>query len=62
MISGLCKECLFDEVLSLLSKMEDNSCVPDVVTYEIIIQALFGEGKIDITEKLLCEMIARCLL
>jgi pentatricopeptide repeat protein len=62
MISGLCKRGLFDEVLSLLSKMEDNGGILDVVTYEILIQALFGKGMIDITEKLICEMVARGLL
>ncbi|MCI78197.1 pentatricopeptide repeat-containing protein, partial [Trifolium medium] len=39
--------------------MEDNGCIPDAVTYEIVICALFEKGKIDMAEKLLCEMIAR---
>jgi pentatricopeptide repeat protein len=62
MISGLCKEGLFDEVFTFLSKMEDNGCIPDAVTYEIVIRALFEKGKIDMAEKLLCEMIVRGLL
>jgi pentatricopeptide repeat protein len=42
MISGLCKEGLFDEVLSLLSKMENNGSIPDVVTYEILVWGCWG--------------------
>ncbi|PNX80058.1 hypothetical protein L195_g036053 [Trifolium pratense] len=49
------REGLFDEVFTLLSKMEDNGCIPN----EIVICALFEKGKIDMVEKLLCEMIAR---
>jgi pentatricopeptide repeat domain-containing protein 1 len=32
MINRLCKEALFDEALSLLSKMKDNGCTPNAVT------------------------------
>ncbi|RHN44845.1 putative pentatricopeptide [Medicago truncatula] len=39
MITGLCKESLLYEALSLLSKMEDNGCNPDGVTCEIIVRA-----------------------
>ena len=62
MINGLCKEGFFDEALSLLSKMEDNGCTPDGVTYEIIIRALFESNRNDNAVKLLREMIARGLL
>jgi pentatricopeptide repeat domain-containing protein 1 len=42
--------------------MEDNGCIPDVVTYETIIRALFKNDENDKAEKLLREMIARGLL
>jgi len=51
MISGLSKEGLFGEVLALVSKMEDSGCISDAVTYEIVIRALFGKGKIEVYYK-----------
>ncbi|RHN51685.1 putative pentatricopeptide [Medicago truncatula] len=62
MINGLCLEGLFDEAMTLLEKMEDNGCTPDVVTYETIIYALFKNDENDKAEKLLREMITRGLL
>jgi pentatricopeptide repeat domain-containing protein 1 len=47
MVNGLCKEALFDEALSLVSKIEDNGCTPDTVTYEILIFTLFENDKND---------------
>jgi len=41
MINGLCLEGLFDEAVTLVSKMEDNGCILDAVTNETIIRALF---------------------
>ncbi|QHO43235.1 Pentatricopeptide repeat-containing protein [Arachis hypogaea] len=41
MINGFCKEGLLHEALELFSKMEDNGCLPDAVTYEITIRTLF---------------------
>ncbi|QHO12271.1 Pentatricopeptide repeat-containing protein [Arachis hypogaea] len=61
-IDGLCKEGLFEEALALMSKMEDNGCLPNAVTFEIVIRALFENGENDMAEKLLREMIARGLL
>ncbi|CAI8583689.1 unnamed protein product [Vicia faba] len=61
-IKGLCKEGLFDETLALLSKMEDNGCIPNVITYEIVIQAVLRKGKKNMAVRLLCEMSARGLL
>jgi pentatricopeptide repeat protein len=49
---------LFDEALALLSKMKDNSCIPNAVTYEIIIRSLFDKDENDTAKKLLCEMKA----
>jgi pentatricopeptide repeat protein len=62
MINGLCKQGLFDEVEALLSKMEDNGIIPDAVTYETIIRALFYKDENEKAEKLLREMITRGLL
>ena len=62
MISGLCKEGMFDEALAMKSKMEDNGCIPNAVTFEIIIRSLFEKDENDKAEKLLHEMIAKGLL
>ncbi|KEH26909.1 pentatricopeptide (PPR) repeat protein [Medicago truncatula] len=52
MIQGFCSHGLFDESLALLSKMEENGCISNAVTYEIIIRSLFAND----------EMITRDLL
>jgi pentatricopeptide repeat protein len=62
MIQGLCDKGFFDEALALLTKMKDNSCIPDAATYEIIIRSLFNKGENDKAEKLLREIIARGIL
>jgi pentatricopeptide repeat protein len=62
MIQGFCDKGLFDEALALLTKMKDNSCIPNAATYEIIIHSLFNKGENDKAEKLLREMIARGVL
>ncbi|MCI06129.1 pentatricopeptide repeat-containing protein, partial [Trifolium medium] len=62
MVNGMCKEGLLDEALSIPSKMEENGCTPDAVTYEPLIRALFKNGKNDKAIKFLREMIARGLL
>jgi pentatricopeptide repeat protein len=53
---------LLDEALATLSKMKDNSCIPDAATYEIIICSLFDKDENDKAEKLLREMILSGLL
>jgi pentatricopeptide repeat protein len=62
MIQGFCDKGLFDEALALLTKMKDNSCIPDAATYEIIIRSLFNKGENDTAEKLLREITARGIL
>jgi pentatricopeptide repeat domain-containing protein 1 len=62
LINGLCKEGLFDEAEALLSKIEDNGIIPNAVTYETIVRALFHKNENEKAEKLLREMIARGLL
>jgi pentatricopeptide repeat protein len=42
--------------------MEDNGIIPDAVTYETIIRALFYKDENEKAEKLLREMITRGLL
>lgn len=53
---------MFDEALALLSRMEDNGCIPDLVSYETIMYALFEQNERDKAEKLLLEMISRGLI
>jgi pentatricopeptide repeat protein len=53
MINGLCKECLFDEALSLLSKIEDKGCATNAITYKTLIRALLKNDKNDKAVKLL---------
>lgn len=53
---------LVDEALALLSRMEDNGCIPDLVSYETIMYALFEQNERDKAEKLLLEMISRGLI
>jgi pentatricopeptide repeat protein len=62
MIQGFCDKGLFDEALALLTKMKDNSCIPDAATYEIIIRSLFNKGENDTAEKLLREITTRGIL
>jgi pentatricopeptide repeat protein len=62
MINGLCKEGFFDEVDAMLLKMEGNGIIPDAVTYETIICALFHKDENEKAEKFLREMITRGLL
>lgn len=40
LINEFCKEDLFDEALCLLSKVEENDCVLNAITFEIIIHVL----------------------
>ncbi|KAF7834555.1 putative pentatricopeptide repeat-containing protein [Senna tora] len=61
MIGGLCRDGLLDEAVALLSKMEDNNCLPDVVTFGTIISAMLKKNKSDKAEELHLEMIARGL-
>lgn len=62
MISGLCKEGMLDEALTLQLKMEDNGCIPNAITCETIVRALFESNENEKAVKLLREMIARGLL
>lgn len=61
MISGLCKEGWFDDVIVLLCKKEENGCLSNVVTFETIFHAPPKESDSDNSKKLPCEIIARGL-
>ncbi|BAT97745.1 hypothetical protein VIGAN_09127800 [Vigna angularis var. angularis] len=56
------REGLLDEALTLWSKMEDSGCLSNVITFEIIISALFKKDETEKAEKFLHEMISRELL
>ncbi|CAN4102158.1 unnamed protein product [Withania somnifera] len=46
MINGFCSEGLFDEAKDVLRKMEDNSCFPNNVAYNVIVQGFLRWNKI----------------
>lgn len=56
MINEICKEGMFDEALTLLSEMEDKDCIPDAITFETIVCALFENGENDKAAKLLVTL------
>ncbi|XP_054790675.1 pentatricopeptide repeat-containing protein At5g02860-like [Prosopis cineraria] len=62
MMNGLWKEGLFDESLTLLSKMKESGCLPNFVTFGMLIQALLRKNENDRATILLYEMIDRGLL
>ncbi|RVW92391.1 Pentatricopeptide repeat-containing protein, mitochondrial [Vitis vinifera] len=53
MISGLCEASLFEEAMDFLSRMRSSSCIPNVVTYRIL---LCGSGDYSYAYKLLKKM------
>jgi pentatricopeptide repeat protein len=62
MIHGFCSNGLLDDAFATLSKMKDNCCIPNAVTYEIIIHFLFDKDENDKAEKFFREMILRGML
>ncbi|XP_019158028.1 PREDICTED: pentatricopeptide repeat-containing protein At5g16640, mitochondrial-like [Ipomoea nil] len=61
MINGLCREGFLDEALELLRKMEKNDCVPDTVTYNVILQEFVRQEKSHEANLLLDEMVGKLL-
>ncbi|KAF7813065.1 pentatricopeptide repeat-containing protein [Senna tora] len=61
MISGLCKEGFVDEAMALLSNMEENGCLPNLVTIETILRGLLEKNDNDKAKKFLLEMTDRGL-
>ncbi|XP_057444422.1 pentatricopeptide repeat-containing protein At1g63130, mitochondrial-like [Lotus japonicus] len=45
MIHALCKEDFLDESLGLFSEMEVRDCLPDAITFDIIIRTLLDKGE-----------------
>ncbi|KAI9121861.1 hypothetical protein K1719_007251 [Acacia pycnantha] len=56
-ISGLCRQGMLDEAMILLPKMKENDCLPDLITYKMLLGALLAKRENDKAEKLLHEMI-----
>nr|GMD95861.1 putative pentatricopeptide repeat-containing protein At1g12700, mitochondrial [Ipomoea batatas] len=59
MINGLCRGGFLDEALELLRKMEKNDCLPDTVTYNVILQEFVREKKWHEANLLLDEMVGK---
>ncbi|KAF5958928.1 hypothetical protein HYC85_000137 [Camellia sinensis] len=58
MIQGLCEEGLLDEAKEFV-KIEQNGCLPNDVTYNIVIQGFLGQQKYHEASILLDEMFGR---
>ncbi|KAJ6677689.1 PENTATRICOPEPTIDE REPEAT-CONTAINING PROTEIN PET309 MITOCHONDRIAL [Salix viminalis] len=54
MISGLCEASLFEEAMDFLTRMRASSCLPNVLTYRIL---LCGSGDYAYAYKLLKKMV-----
>nr|GMC78826.1 putative pentatricopeptide repeat-containing protein At1g12700, mitochondrial [Ipomoea batatas]GMD44334.1 putative pentatricopeptide repeat-containing protein At1g12700, mitochondrial [Ipomoea batatas]GME18830.1 putative pentatricopeptide repeat-containing protein At1g12700, mitochondrial [Ipomoea batatas] len=59
MINGLCRGGFLDEALELLRKMEKNDCLPNTVTYNVILQEFVREKKCHEANLLLDEMVGK---
>ncbi|KAL0368655.1 UNVERIFIED_CONTAM: Pentatricopeptide repeat-containing protein, mitochondrial [Sesamum calycinum] len=46
MIMGLCEASLFEEAMEFLNRMRASSCVPNVVTYKILLCGCLNKGKL----------------
>ncbi|CAL5368056.1 unnamed protein product [Camellia sinensis] len=62
MIQGLCEEGLLDEAKELFVKIEQNGCLPNDVTYNIVIQGFLGQQKYHEASILLDEINGRMIL
>ncbi|KAH1096100.1 hypothetical protein J1N35_013021 [Gossypium stocksii] len=58
MISGLCEALLFEEAMDFLNRMRADSCVPDVVTYRVLLCGCLNKGQLDMCKIILNMMIA----
>ncbi|KAL6957547.1 hypothetical protein U1Q18_044550 [Sarracenia purpurea var. burkii] len=56
-ISGLCEASLFEEAMDFLNRMRSNSCIPNVVTYEILLCACLNKRKLGRCKRILSMMI-----
>ncbi|KAI9121890.1 hypothetical protein K1719_007280 [Acacia pycnantha] len=48
---------MLDEAMTLLPKMKENDCLPDLITYKMLLGALLVKREIDKAENLLHVMI-----
>ena len=59
MIDGLCQEGLFDEAKELLVRMEECGCVPNVVTYNVVVQGFLKGSQYNEALLLMEKMVGR---
>lgn len=59
MINGLCREGLLDEAKELLLKMEETSCIPNYITYNVIVQGFLKSSQCAEAIVLIEKMIER---
>ncbi|KAI8566934.1 hypothetical protein RHMOL_Rhmol02G0081000 [Rhododendron molle] len=57
MISGLCEASLFEEAMDFLTRMRSSSCVPNVVTYRILLCSCLNKKKLGRCKRLLSMML-----
>ncbi|XP_050210359.1 pentatricopeptide repeat-containing protein At1g06710, mitochondrial [Mercurialis annua] len=57
MISGLCEASLFEEAMDFLNRMRASSCIPNVVTYKILLCACLNMGQLGRCKRILNMMI-----
>ncbi|XP_059295688.1 pentatricopeptide repeat-containing protein At3g04760, chloroplastic-like [Lycium ferocissimum] len=59
MITGFCLQGLLDEAKDILRKMEENGCLPNNVTYNVIVQGFLRCGKISELATFMKEMAGK---
>ncbi|XP_073297976.1 uncharacterized protein [Primulina huaijiensis] len=57
MIMGLCEGSLFEEAMEFLNRMRADACVPNVVTYKILLCGCLNKGKLGRCKRILSMMI-----
>ena len=57
MISGLCEASLFEEAMDFLSRMRSSSCIPNVVTYRILLCGCLRKRQLGRCKRILSMMI-----
>ncbi|XP_047982457.1 pentatricopeptide repeat-containing protein At1g06710, mitochondrial isoform X1 [Salvia hispanica] len=58
MIMGLCEGSFFEEAMEFLHRMRVDSCVPNVVTYRVLLCGCLNKGKLGRCKRVLSMMIA----
>lgn len=57
MISGLCEASLFEEAMDFLNRMRSSSCIPNVVTFRILLCECLKKGELGRCKRILSMMI-----